>query len=287
MQFWTTLRYIDFYSMALEQITYRFPTSPNGDPLKDNTTTIYFSGLPLGKSLGSQNLFWGEKSEGNKHSNTIVIKKVGHPLLANAEKNILGIVHPHIISYEWFVYTSYGISFFCMPVYDGDLWNFILEKNPSKTLILSFFDQMKKAVGYIHSIGLIHRDIKLENFLVKMMDNGIHIVLADFGFSRKISGEKDPIYSSRFGDGTALYMAPELIVREKYPHKAPDYWAMGVCFYYMLYRKFPFMGTDKFEVFGQIKTMQYRELPIDAPEEEKEFFSNTFCHFEKRKCSYE
>lgn len=275
--------------MELEKFTYRFPTSPNGDPLKDSITTIHFSGLPLGKSLGTQNLFWGEKSIGGKLSESIVIKKVGHSLMATAEKNILGIVHPHIIRYEWFVFSSYGIPFFCMDVYDGDLWNYILEKNPSKSNVLSFFDQMKKAVGYIHSIGLIHRDIKLENFLVKKTDGAseINIVLADFGFSRKISGEKDPIYSTRFGDGTALYMAPELIVREKYPHKAPDYWAMGVCFYYMLYRKFPFMGTDKFEVFGQIKSMQYRELPVEATEDEVLFFSNTFCHFEKRMCSYE
>lgn len=274
--------------MSLEEFTYRYPTAPNGDPLKDSSiTTILFTGFSLGASLGSQNLYWGEKSVGNNLSERVVIKKVTHALLSGAEKNALGLNHPHVISYEWFVFTSYGISFFCMPVYEGDLWNLVMHKNPSKSDVLFFFHQMKKAVSYIHSLGLIHRDIKLENFLVKEKEGGHHIVLADFGFSRKISGEKDPLLSTRFGNGTPLYMAPELIGKEPYPHKAPDYWAMGVCLYYMLYRKFPFMGTDRKEVFGQISAMDYRELPVDAETWEKEFFCDTFCHFQKRKCSYQ
>lgn len=68
--------------------------------------------------------------------------------------------------------------------------------------------QVISAIAHCHAIGIIHRDIKAENI---MMSNEGQIKLLDFGLSknsRKVD-EKEIC-------GTPYYMAPEMIVGDKY-----------------------------------------------------------------------
>lgn len=62
------------------------------------------------------------------------------------------------------------------------------------------------ALEQLHQLGIIYRDIKLENIL---LDGDGHIVLSDFGLSKILSAENE--YRAHSFCGTLEYMAPEII----------------------------------------------------------------------------
>lgn len=64
------------------------------------------------------------------------------------------------------------------------------------------------AVAYLHSRSIAHRDLKLENFLLKDKTKGTEIVLCDFGFAAQLPAEK--CFTAYCG--SLLYMAPEVLV---------------------------------------------------------------------------
>ena len=113
-------------------------------------------------------------------------------------------------------------------------------------------------VGYIHSRGIVHRDIKLENIL---LENTGQIKLCDFGVSTMV-----PIDGTYLTEctGTPIYMAPEVVecdaklLREN--NDAPkkkrnegyrfscDVWSLGVVLFALLYGNFPFQGVSVTDV---------------------------------------
>lgn len=79
------------------------------------------------------------------------------------------------------------------------------------------------AIGFIHSHGLVSRDIKPANFLV---GHDGYLVMTDLGIA-----EREGEGGSRLNVGTTRYMAPELI-QQGYPvGRAVDWWASGVMLY--------------------------------------------------------
>ena len=76
----------------------------------------------------------------------------------------------------------------------------------------ALFRQILMGLHYMHKQGKAHRDIKLENVLLTS-DNTIKII--DFGFVVDITGDQGTGFSKK-QLGTPGYMAPELILKDKY-----------------------------------------------------------------------
>ncbi|XP_076330858.1 eukaryotic translation initiation factor 2-alpha kinase 1-like [Tachypleus tridentatus] len=131
--------------------------------------------------------------------------------------------------------------------------------------VLKLFQQILKGTAYIHSKGLIHRDLKPQNILFEIGNNS-RVKIGDFGLATMVSADRDSFdhhvqvdfdnHSTHTkGVGTSLYSAPEQQERSSYNFKA-DIFSSGAIFLELLH---PF-GTEM-ERVSCLKALQTEMLP--------------------------
>jgi serine/threonine protein kinase len=105
----------------------------------------------------------------------------------------------------------------------------------SELKMKSYISDTLEGLSYLHSKGIVHGDIKLQNMLVSKTeddDGAIPIVkLCDFGLSRILSKDTGKFYME-FQVGSIPYMAPEIQPKSNVDEKI-DMWALGVTLYKM------------------------------------------------------
>lgn len=119
--------------------------------------------------------------------------------------------------------------------------------------------EVMSGLCYLHDNRIIHRDLKLENFLIGK-DNKVKI--ADFGLSTKLDFDDEKKYTVC---GTPNYLSPELLSSSSKGHDyAVDIWTIGVCAFAMLTGKPPFETSTRKLTYEHIKNCKY-SFPIDIP----------------------
>ena len=103
---------------------------------------------------------------------------------------------------------------------------------------------------------IIHRDIKLENILVKNENSDIIVKLADYGISKELMTISQKCQTNA---GTILTMAPEIIKEEKYNNKC-DLWSIGVIIYQLSFKEFPYNVLTGIALLKQIENFQQKRF---------------------------
>ena len=105
--------------------------------------------------------------------------------------------------------------------------------------------QLVRALYYLHSNRIIHRDMKPQNILIGARRV---VKLCDFGFARAMSSATMVLTSIK---GTPLYMAPELVQEQPYNHTV-DLWSLGVILYELFVGQPPFYTNSIYSLIQKI-----------------------------------
>ncbi|XP_035804053.2 obscurin isoform X3 [Amphiprion ocellaris] len=122
----------------------------------------------------------------------------------------------------------------------GLLDHLLLRGSVSEKEVQSYIQQILEGVGHIHSMNILHLDIKPDNILMVYPPRD-EIKICDFGFCQEIDTSRHQY--SMFG--TPEFVAPEIVHQEPVT-VATDVWAVGVIAYLCLVSRCPFVGeTDR------------------------------------------
>lgn len=165
------------------------------------------------------------------HSEIKIMEQISHPRIARMYEAVETPKRMHLI----------------MECLDGgNLCSYVKSKRRlSEDESKRIFFQIAQAMEYLHSVGVSHRDVKLENVLFA---NDKDIKIIDFGFSTVCQpGKKLKVFC-----GTPSYMAPEIVRRSEYEGKPVDIWSMGILLYALLCGCFPFRAKAYPDLYRRI-----------------------------------
>ncbi|XP_029991369.1 caM kinase-like vesicle-associated protein [Sphaeramia orbicularis] len=161
----------------------------------------------------------GRKVRKAAKNEIMILKMVKH-------HNILQLVDAFETKKEYFIFLELATG---REVFDWILdQGYYSERDTSNVM-----RQVLEAVAYLHSLKIVHRNLKLENLVYFNRLKHSKIVISDFQLAKLENGLiKDPC-------GTPEYLAPEVVGRQRYGRPV-DCWAIGVIMYILLSGNPPF-----------------------------------------------
>ncbi|RPD66265.1 Pkinase-domain-containing protein [Lentinus tigrinus ALCF2SS1-7] len=148
--------------------------------------------------------------------------------------------HPNIIETVDIV-TDHGHYYEVMEYAPYDLFSVVMSGSMTRPEIYCVFRQICDGVEYLHSLGLAHRDLKLDN-CVMTTDNVVKLI--DFGTATVFHypGKKVTMASGIVGSDP--YLAPEVLSQDSYDPRKTDVWSCAIIFMCMILRRFPWKIPD-------------------------------------------
>jgi len=233
--------------------------------------------LTLGESIGRgafaqvyKALLW------SKNGSTVAVKKFsvdkvdkGVYQSIQAELTLLKRLNHHNIVHVLGQHREGSDHYIIMEYMEnGSLLSIIKEFGSlPEQLIAAYMDQILSALVYLHSEGIIHRDIKAANILLTKDGD---VKLADFGVASAIQEGTERLSVI----GSPYWMPPEMIEMTGVHHTS-DVWSLGATIIELLTTEPPFFKTNPMSAMFQI-VQEGPVIPPEASSELKDFLSLCF-----------
>ena len=143
---------------------------------------------------------------------------------------------------------------------DGDLYTELMKRPNgfSTEEVRRIMIQLNDAFAQMQKHKIVHRDLKVQNILIKYTTRPeFDVKLGDYGFSKELS---DDITATKLG--TPVTMAPEILMNRAYTSKA-DLWSIGVIIYHLLFKDLPFKGRNEVMILQNILHNNIPRNPTD------------------------
>uniref|UniRef100_A0A060T2H0 non-specific serine/threonine protein kinase n=1 Tax=Blastobotrys adeninivorans TaxID=409370 RepID=A0A060T2H0_BLAAD len=262
------------------RVSSRLPPSARGTSSRGHREVRfgdYILGSTLGQGeFGKVKLGWRKDGKQPEQVAIKLIRKDTVPPKSNREIKVFReinalkiLTHPNIVHLEQVIQNDKYIGIVLEYASGGELFDHILTHRYLKdSVACRLFAQLVSGVHYLHSKGIVHRDLKLENLL---LDKHKNIIITDFGFANSFKASADGQIFDLMSTscGSPCYAAPELVVSDqKYVGQKVDVWSCGVILYAMLAGYLPF-DDDPANPDGDNITQLYKYItttPLTFPE---------------------
>nr|AOS48117.1 serine/threonine protein kinase PrkC [uncultured bacterium] len=180
--------------------------------------------------------------------------------------------HPNTVPTYELGRDNRGNYYFTMKLVHGYTLREILNyrERYDLTQLMEVLEQVAQALGYAHSRGVVHRDIKPDNVLVGPYGE---VLLLDWGLAKvwheSETQDDDEDHEEAAGDpgmtgegklqGTVMYMSPEQVDRDPGISFASDIYSLGALLYETLTGTTPFQGDLVYKLLDQVRN----EVPPD------------------------
>ena len=217
----------------------------------------YYKGRLLGKG-GFAKCYEFTCSENKKTFAAKVVAKSGL-VKSRAKQKLISEIkihkslhHPQIVAFEHYFEDTENV-YILLEMCQNQTLNELLKRRKRLTEIevQCYIVQLIKALKYLHSHRVIHRDLKLGNlFLTDKME----LKVGDFGLATKLDFEGE---RKRTVCGTPNYIAPEILDGKTGHSYEVDIWSLGVIIYTLIIGKPPFETRDVKTTYKRIKMNAY------------------------------
>jgi serine/threonine protein kinase len=220
----------------------------------------------LGKGTFGKVMLVRKKDNGKIFAMKIIkkalIEKYKHVDHTKTERKVLEeLSHPFLVKLRY-AFQSKTKLYMVMDFINGGELFYHLKKSRVFSVDRARFyaAEILIALEYLHSQGVVYRDLKAENILI---DTSGHIKLTDFGLSKKFFAPEN--FKTYSFCGTPEYLAPEILLGVGHD-KSVDYWSLGVLIFEMLSGELPFFNPNKQELYKSIVKAEYQMKTYFSPD---------------------
>ena len=190
-----------------------------------------------------------------KVSKTLSEESAGRQFLEREYTAIMAVRSPLVVEiYDYGMHA--GLEYLAMEYLPrGDL-KARIQRGVSEQDALHYLVQIASALQVVHEAGLVHRDLKPPNVMLRENDG---VALIDFGLARSLQGNTASTHTGVLL-GSPYYMSPEQALGETLDARS-DFYSLGIICYEMLTGSKPYTGETAMEVLQQHVSAPMPTLP--------------------------
>ncbi|XP_014665634.1 PREDICTED: testis-specific serine/threonine-protein kinase 4-like [Priapulus caudatus] len=276
---------------AEPEISQATSPGPNETIRAKQMTVLEAHGYTLGKTLGHGSYATVKEAYSSRHKTRVAIKVISKrkspsdfidKFLPREIEVIKLLKHRCLVTFLQSIETTNRVYMIMEVCDNGDLLDVIkTEKYIAERQAGFWFHQLIDGLVYLHSKGIVHRDLKCENLL---LDKRNTLKITDYGFARydvKSSADVATVLSETYC-GSYAYAPPEILCGIPYDPQRADIWSAGIVLFTMVFGRLPFDDSNHKTLVKQVQGKIFFPSEPTVPGDCRNLITIVLCNARER-----